>query len=160
MINVANTWWTSGGRRCWRLACSQSLLVARTCSCQRDEAGQVARRHSTIDSGRPGMGQKVLSRCWRLFSPWSVTVAIVTLAGLVGWPTAGNTQTVTGYARAVRATVLGTTTALSDTGTLAGSDDARQASQVAVVPAVLSAESLHATAIGWPDQAAAEASLA
>jgi len=107
------------------------------------------------------MGQKVISRCWRLFSPWRVTVAIVTLAGLVGWPTAGNTQTVTGHASAVRATVLGTTTALSDTGALTGSDDARQASQVvAVVPSLLSAESLHATAIGWPDQAAAEASLA
>ena len=84
------------------------------------------------------MGQKVLSRCWRLFSPWSVTVAIVTLAGLVGWPTAGNTQTVTGHASAVRATVLGTTTALSDTGALTGSDDARQASQVVeVVPSLL-----------------------
>ncbi len=56
------------------------------------------------------MGQKVISRYWRLFSPWRVTVAIVTLAGLVGWPTAGNTQTVTGHASAVRATVLGTTT--------------------------------------------------
>ena len=107
------------------------------------------------------MGQKVLSRCWRLFSLWRVTVAIVTLVGLVGWPAAGSAQTVTGHASAVQATVLGTTTVLSDTGALTGSDDARQASQViAVVPSLLSAESLHATAIGWPDQAAAEASLA
>ena len=107
------------------------------------------------------MGQKVFSACWRVFSSRGVMVAIVAVAGLVGWPTAGTTQTVTGHASAVQATVLGTTTVLSDTGTLTGSDDARQASQVAgVVPSLLSAEILHATTIGWLDQAAAEASLA
>ena len=107
------------------------------------------------------MGQKLFSACWRVFSFRGVMVATVAVAGLVGWPTAGSTQTVAGHASAVQATVLGTTTVLSDTGALTGSDDARQASQViAVVPSLLSAESLHATAIGWPDQAAAEASLA
>jgi hypothetical protein len=87
--------------------------------------------------------------------------AIVALAGWVGWATAGDAQTVTGQARAVQATVLGSQTVLSDTGTLTGSDDARQASEVTGdVPSVLTAEALHATTIGWPDQAAAEASLA
>jgi hypothetical protein len=55
----------------------------------------------------------------------------------------------------------GTTTVLADTGSLAGTDDARDASQVtASVPSVLSGEVLHAVTIGWPDQVASEASLA
>ncbi len=94
------------------------------------------------------MSQRILSR-------WGVVIAIVALAGLVGWPTAGSAQTVTGQATAVQTTVL------SDTGALTGSSDARQASQVTgVVPSVLTAEALHATTIGWPDHTAAEASLA
>jgi len=94
----------------------------------------------------------------RILRRWGVVVAIVTLAG---WPTAGAAQTATGHARAAQTTILGSTTALSDTGTLSGSDDALQASQVTgAVPSVLTAEALHATTIGWPDQMAAEASLA
>jgi hypothetical protein len=100
------------------------------------------------------MSQRILSR-------WGFVIAIVALASLVGWPTAGRAQTVTGQARAAQTTVLGSTTILSDTGALTGSSDARQASQVTgVVPSVLTAESLHATTIGWPDHTAAEASLA
>jgi hypothetical protein len=106
------------------------------------------------------MGQRV--------SSWAgVVVVMVALAGVVGWPTAGGAQTVTGQARAVQATVLGglgslgSTTVLSDTGPLESSDDARQASQVTgAVPSLLSAGVLHATTIGWPDRAIAEASLA
>jgi hypothetical protein len=95
---------------------------------------------------------------WRIPRRWGVVVAIVTLAG---WPTAGAAQTAIGHARAVQTTILGSTTVLSDTGTLSGSDDALQASQVTGgVPSVLTAEALHAATIGWPDQAAAEASLA
>jgi len=95
---------------------------------------------------------------WRILRRWGVVVAIVTLAG---WPTAGAAQTAIGHARAVQTTVLGSTTVLSDTGALSGSDDALQASQVTgAVPSVLTAEALHATTIGGPDQAAAEASLA
>ena len=94
----------------------------------------------------------------RILRRWGVVVAIVTLAG---WPTAGAAQTAIGHARAVQTTVLGSTTVLSDTGALSGSDDALQASQVTgAVPSVLTAEALHATTIGGPDQAAAEASLA
>ena len=100
------------------------------------------------------MSQRILFRC-------GVVIAIVALAGLVGWPTAAGAQTATGHARAVQTTVLGSTTILSDTGALTGGDDARQASQVTgAVPSVLTAEALHATTIGWPDQAASEASLA
>jgi hypothetical protein len=65
----------------------------------------------------------------------------------------------------VQATVLGvlglgTTTVLSDTGTLGGSSDAREASQLTgSVPTLVTGEALHATTIGWPDQVASEASL-
>ena len=96
-----------------------------------------------------------------IFSRLRLMAAIVALTGCVGWATAGDAQTVTGQARAVQATVLGSQTVLSDTGALTGSDDAREASQVTgAVPSVLTAEALHATTIGWPDQAASAASLA
>jgi len=100
-----------------------------------------------------------------IFSRLRLMAAIVALAGWVGWATAGDAQTVTGQARAVQATVLGSLlgsqTVLSDTGALTGGDDARQASQVTgAVLSVLTAEALHATTIGWPDEAASEASLA
>jgi hypothetical protein len=94
---------------------------------------------------------------WRIPRHWGVVAVIVALAG---WPTAGAAQTVIGSATAAQTTVLGSTTVLSDTGTLTGID-ALQASQVTgAVPSVLTAEALHATTIGWPDQTAAEASLA
>ena len=97
----------------------------------------------------------------RIFSRLRLMAAIVALTGCVGWATAGDAQTLTGQARAVQATVLGSQTVLSDTGALTGGDDARQASQVTgAVPSVLTAEALHATTIGWPDQAVSAASLA
>jgi hypothetical protein len=72
---------------------------------------------------------------------------------------------VSGQARAIQASVVGlsgtTTTTLADTGTLSGSDDARQASlPTGSVPSVVSGDTLHATTIGWPDQVKSEASLA
>ena len=102
------------------------------------------------------------------------------MAGLLAWPSAGlaqlggllpptgsTTTGITGDATAVRATLLGslgalaTTTSLSDTGTLAGSAVAREASQTTgSIPSLLDAEVLHAVTIGWPDQVASEASLA
>ena len=75
-------------------------------------------------------------------------------------------QTVSGQARAVQATIrtplgLPTTTSLADTGTLGGANDAREASRdVASISSLLTVESLHASTIGWSDQAASEASLA
>jgi len=81
------------------------------------------------------------------------------------WPVPGSAQTISGQARAVQATVaglLGTNTAvLSDTGTLSGPTDAREASQgMGAISNLLTGEALHATTIGWPDQVASEASLA
>ncbi len=88
--------------------------------------------------------------------------AVVLIVGsLLVWPTASRAQTVTGQARAVQATVLGQTTVLADTGTLAGPSDARDASQLTgSVPSVLTGEVLHAVTIGGPDQVDSEASLA
>jgi len=108
--------------------------------------------------------------------PPLVAVAIM-LVSLLAWPTAGLAQlggqlplpaasTVTGQATVVRATVLGilgtvTTTVLSDTGNLGGTSDARGASQLtADIPALLGAETLHATTIGLPNEVNSEASLA
>jgi hypothetical protein len=107
------------------------------------------------------MGQREGSPCLQSFPSWRTVAVTVVLAGVVAWPAASPAQTVTGHARAVQATVLGRTTVISDTGPLTSSDDARQASQVTGgVPSLLSAEALHTTTIGWPDQATAEASLA
>jgi hypothetical protein len=109
-------------------------------------------------------------------------MTFVTVGLLCAWPTTGTAQlggltdtvtgitgtattAVSGQAQAVRATVTGllgsTTTTLADTGTLGGSTDAREAQQLTgSVPSLLTGETLHATSIGWPDQAASEASLA
>ena len=94
-------------------------------------------------------------------SPVAAAIAVALLV----WPLAGEAQTVSGVAQAVRATVLGplggTTTVLADTGALAGTSDALQASAVTgTIPSLLAGEALHATTIGWPDQVASEASLA
>ena len=91
---------------------------------------------------------------------WNFVIATVVVACLAGWPSAGGAQTVMGQASAVQATVLGITTGLADTGTLGGTTDAREASQITgSVPSLLTGEALHATTIGWPDQVASEASV-
>jgi hypothetical protein len=108
------------------------------------------------------------------------TAAAMLVASLLAWPVTGaaqlsgigappplpiigggsTTQTVTGIASAVQAYSLGTITTLASTGTLSGLTDARQASQLTgSVPALLSAETLHATAIGLSDRVASQASL-
>src|SRR5713226_9228243 len=108
-------------------------------------------------------------------------VALI-MAGLLAWPSTGlaqlggllpppptstTTTTVTGDATAVRATLFGalglltTTTALADTGTLSGVNDARDASQVTgSIPSLLGAEVLSASTIAWPNEVASQASLA
>jgi len=98
------------------------------------------------------------------YRPGLVSGAVMVSALLV-WATASEAQTVTGKARAVKATVFsllgGTTTVLADTGALGGTSDALQASApTGNVPSLLTGEALHATTIGWPDQVASEASLA
>jgi hypothetical protein len=96
---------------------------------------------------------------------YRILVALGALsAGLIAWPTVGAAQSVSGHATAVRATTRGlfgsTTTELAGTGTLSDSTDAREASQITgQVPSLLTGETLHATTIGWPDQAASEASV-
>lgn len=70
-----------------------------------------------------------------------------------------------GSARAVQATVVTSvgldTVMLADTGTLSGPTDAREASQaMGAVGAIVSAQTLHASAIASDDQVASEASLA
>jgi hypothetical protein len=91
---------------------------------------------------------------------WRATVFAIAFAGVSAWPTAGVAQTVTGQARAVQASGLGTTV-LADTGTLGGTSDARDATlDLGTVPSVLSGEVLRAVTIGWPDQVASETSIA
>src|SRR5882672_1987287 len=94
---------------------------------------------------------------------WPVTGAAQLLGEGLPLPIGGGgtTQTVTGIASAVQATTsLGTITTLASTGTLSGLTDAREASQLAGnVPALLSAETLHETAIGLSDRVASQASL-
>jgi len=91
---------------------------------------------------------------------WHFVIATVAVASLAGWPSVGGAQTVMGQASAVQATVLGITTELADTGTLGGTTDAREASQITgSVPSLLTGEALHATTIGWPDQVTSEASV-
>ena len=106
----------------------------------------------------------------------------VLMAGLLAWPSTGlaqlggllpppptstTTTTVTGDATAVRATLFGalglltTTTALADTGTLSGVNDARDASMdTGTVPSVLTGEVLSAGTISWPDEVDSAVSLA
>jgi len=79
--------------------------------------------------------------------------------------TGTTSSTVVGDASAARVSVLGilgtaTTTALADTGTLSGVNDARDASTViGSVPSTLSAETLSAATFSWVDQVDSEASL-
>jgi len=94
----------------------------------------------------------------------------LTAAGHLGLPSIVAAQTAS-QAKAVQATVAGatvlgvtlpgTTTVLADTGALPrGTTGAFQGSSVAgSVPSLLTGDSLHATTIGLPDQAASEASL-
>src|SRR6266852_5749599 len=109
----------------------------------------------------------------------TVGLVAILMAGLLAWPSVGlaqlggllpspgtSTTTITGDATAVRATVLGllgtaTTTALADTGTLSGVNDARDASMdTGTGPSVLTGEVLSAGTISWPDEVDSAVSLA
>src|SRR2546423_4843469 len=119
-------------------------------------------------------------RCRTKAAVWFAT------APLLVWPATGlarsgrspsraagyTTPTVTGDATAVRATTLGAlgilsslglanTTVLSDTGTLAGTNDARDAFQtVGTVPSLLTAEVLSASTFSYPNEVDSQCSLA
>ena len=97
---------------------------------------------------------------------WKAFALAGALVGLLAWPGTSEAQTVTGQAKAAQATVMlgilggTTTTTLSDTGTLSGTDDARQASLFSGnIPSLLTVDVLHATTIGYPDEVDSEASL-
>ena len=94
------------------------------------------------------------------------SVGIAQLGGLLPSPSSTTTSTVVGDASAARVSVLGilgtaTTTALTDTGTLSGVNDARDASMdTGTVPSVLTGEVLSAGTISWPDEVDSAVSLA
>ena len=113
--------------------------------------------------GRSALGLLALLMAGLLAWP---SVGLAQLGGLLP-PTSSSTTGVTGDATAVRASLFGTlgllstTTALSDTGTLAGSTVAREASQVTgSIPSLLGAEVLSASTIAWPNEVESQASLA
>ena len=83
------------------------------------------------------------------------------LGGLLVWPAVGSAQ-LTVPTVPTPGTVLGATTVLGGTGTLAaGTSDVLQASGLtAGIPSLLTGEVLHAVTIGYPDQIDSEASLA
>ena len=95
----------------------------------------------------------------------ALAAAALMLAVLLAWPTTGSAQTVTGDAKAVQATVFSplgtpTTTTLADTGTLGGTTDARDASQLTGnIPSLLTGEAPHAVTIGYSDEVDTEAAV-
>ena len=100
--------------------------------------------------------------------PYRLLVRSLLLLGLLMWSEASisvaqqsDPVTFSGQATGVRATVLGVTTTISDTGPLPSSGGAEQASLLsASVPGLLTAEVLHAATIGQGDRSRSEASLA
>ena len=91
---------------------------------------------------------------------WSAVAVPILFASVLAWPAAGGAQTLTGNAKALKATVLGTTAALADTGMLASASDPLEASlDTGAIPSVVAGEALHAATIGWSDRVASEASL-
>lgn len=98
---------------------------------------------------------------------WVLTIVIVCSIALVAQlsPVAAKPQQshpdFSGQATAVRATVLGITTVISDTGPLPASGGAQETSLLeATVPGTLSAEVLHASTVGQGDRSRSEASVA
>ena len=106
----------------------------------------------------------------RLYHRCSASAALaVMLVALLVWPVAvpatNNSPSATGSARAVQATSLGsdgtaTTTIVSDTGSLGGTNDARDASELTTsVPSLLTAETLYSATISWSNEVDSSASV-
>ncbi len=95
---------------------------------------------------------------------WTASLAVVLLGVLLSpvpgaaWPT--DATTFSGQATGVRATVLGITAVVADTGPLRESGGAREASLLNVSAGGLSAEVVHASTVGQGDGTRSEASLA
>ena len=95
---------------------------------------------------------------------WTASLAVV-LLGVLLWPVPGaawttDATTFSGQATGVRATVLGITAVVADTGPLPESGGAREASLLNVSAGGLSAEVVHASTVGQGDGTRSEASLA
>src|SRR2546428_8954931 len=95
---------------------------------------------------------------------WTASLVVVVLGVLLwpapsrAWPT--DATTFSGQASGVRATVVGITAVLVDTGPLPPSGGAREASLLDASAGGLSAEVVHASTIGQGDRTRSEASLA
>jgi hypothetical protein len=114
-------------------------------------------------------GKEIDMSCTR----WKLAAGAAAFAATLGWAGIAQAQlggllgsgsdpqtTLGGQAAAVRATVLGVTTSLSDSGTLSDpSQPVGSGQTTGSIPGLLSAESLHAAAMGWTDQVASQASL-
>lgn len=120
----------------------------------------------------------------RTFDFWKVIGVAGAVAGLMAGPGTGQAQlggvtdpvtstitnttstvtnttsTLVGQASASTAVVMGIVTGLVDTGTLTSpSEPLGTGLSIGSIPGVLTAESLHATTMGWTDQVASAASL-
>jgi len=94
---------------------------------------------------------------------WRFVVVGLFLVGLMISPTtkAQSPITFSGQAIALRATVLGISTVIADTGPLPSSGGAQQASLLSAgVPGLLTADVLHATTVGQGDASRSRASVA
>jgi hypothetical protein len=95
----------------------------------------------------------------------SISIVLFAVLAALASAVPAAAQSVGGQAKAVQASVVnplgGTTvTVLADTGTLSGSNDAKEASASSgTVTSIVSGGTLHATAISWPDQVRSEASV-
>jgi hypothetical protein len=101
----------------------------------------------------------------RIFTRWKGAAVAIAALFLIPW--AAGAQSVSGQATAVRAAVLGATTALAGTGSLSGPGDALAASLLSGgIPTLGSVESLSASTISsvstWapPDEVSSQASVA
>ena len=94
----------------------------------------------------------------------ALRAATLLVVCLVSWPTAGTalatSTTFSGQATGVRATVLGNTTVLSDTGRLPSAGGSQEAALLSANAAGVGAQVLHATTIGQGDRSRSEASVA
>lgn len=90
-----------------------------------------------------------------------VGLALSIVLALPGAAASGHATAFSGQATVVNATVLGTTTVISDTGPLPASGGALETSLLSAnVPGLITADVLHATAVGQGDNSRAEASVA
>lgn len=111
----------------------------------------------------PGTGQAQLGTVTAPVTS-TVTATNSTVSSTTGTLTTGGSEASTsmavGQASASTAVVMGVVTSLVDTGTLTGPSEPLGAGlPTGSIPGLLTAESLHATTMGWSDQVASAVSL-